>query len=339
MRALDHRLTNAPLRIVSSGLLVLTVLFLPLDVAGADGAPMIVAAGDISNCATSADEATANLVEQLAGTVASLGDSRYGKAKCYDDTWGPLRERIRPAMGNHDLEQGSWYYTYFGAEAGPAGKGYYSYDVGAWHVVVLNSNCRQVGCGPDSTQTRWLVDDLAGHPGHCTLAYWHHPRWSSDRAYGNDQRHRSLLGRPVPGRRRRRPQRSCPRVRAVRTADPESRAGRSGGDPPVHRRDGRGESLPLQRSPTQQRGPGEQHLRGAPAHPQRQRVTTGVSSPNQAGTSPTPERPPATSRPCCRLCPSGRGAAGGLLDLKRRSAQWSSWCCRSTSSCQSARRL
>jgi hypothetical protein len=147
---------------------------------------MILAAGDISNCATSADEATANLVEQLAGTVASLGDSRYGRAKCYDESWGPLRERIRPAMGNHDLEQGSWYHTYFGAEAGPVGKGYYSYDVGAWHVVVLNSNCREVGCGPDSTQTRWLVDDLAGHPSRCTLAYWHHPRWSSDKAYGND---------------------------------------------------------------------------------------------------------------------------------------------------------
>lgn len=90
-------------------------------------------------------------------------------------------------MGNHDVEQGSWYYKYFGSDAGPAGKGYYSYDVGAWHIVVLNSNCKKVGgCGSGSAQTRWLRDDLAASSSRCTLAYWHHPRFSSDKTYGND---------------------------------------------------------------------------------------------------------------------------------------------------------
>lgn len=181
------RRARKPSRIAVSSLLVLSALFIRLGPAGADGDPVLVAAGDISTCDSSADMATAGLAEQLPGTVASLGDARYDKARCWDESWGPLQSRIRPAIGNHGVEQGSWYYKYFGSEAGPAGKGYHSYDLGTWHIVVLNSNCQKVGgCGSGSAQTAWLREDLANNPAQCTLAYWHHPRWSSDKTYGND---------------------------------------------------------------------------------------------------------------------------------------------------------
>src|SRR2546421_388333 len=65
------------------------------------------------------------------------------------------------------------------AAAGPVGKGYYSYDIGSWHLIALNSNCGSVGCGPGSPQATWLRSDLASHPNTCTLAYWHHPHFSS----------------------------------------------------------------------------------------------------------------------------------------------------------------
>jgi len=94
---------------------------------------------------------------------------------------------MRPVVGNHEYRDpgAAGYFDYFngpGVADGPAGprdKGYYSYDLGAWHVVVLNSNCNFVGCFEDSAQERWLRADLAAHPDRCTLAYWHHPRHSS----------------------------------------------------------------------------------------------------------------------------------------------------------------
>jgi hypothetical protein len=84
--------------------------------------------------------------------------------------------------GNHEYEtkQAAGYFAYFGAVAGQAGEGWYSYSVGAWHVVALNSECGAIGgCGAGSPELAWLVADLAAHPAECTLAYWHHPRWSS----------------------------------------------------------------------------------------------------------------------------------------------------------------
>jgi hypothetical protein len=182
------RTSNQRLRVAASALLIASLLLGWFEPAGATEDPVLVATGDISTCDSSADSATARLADQVPGTVATLGDSRYGKAKCYDQSWGGLRGRIRPAIGNHDVEHGSWYYNYFGGVAGPAGMGYYSYDVGAWHIVVLNSNCTKVGgCGPDSVQTQWLQADLAASSAQCTLAYWHHPRFSSDKSYGNDR--------------------------------------------------------------------------------------------------------------------------------------------------------
>jgi hypothetical protein len=96
--------------------------------------------------------------------------------------------------GNHDyhVPGASGYYNYFGANAGDPQKGYYSYNVGAWHIVVLNSNCNKIGgCGPESTQEQWLRADLAANPSVCTLAYWHHPLFTSGK-HGNDTAVRPL---------------------------------------------------------------------------------------------------------------------------------------------------
>ena len=154
--------------------------------------PVLVGAGDIANCATSFDSATARLVRSQAGTVFTLGDNVYNRAtaqdfsSCYGPTWGRFKGRTRPAPGNHDYitTGAAAYFDYFGGAAGPRGKGWYSYDVGSWHVVVLNSNCTKVGCGKGSEQERWLRADLAAHTNQCTLAYWHHARFSSDNVHG-----------------------------------------------------------------------------------------------------------------------------------------------------------
>jgi hypothetical protein len=149
---------------------------------------VLIAAGDVAGCDSSGDEATADLIDGLPGTVAMLGDSAYDAgtpkefADCYDPTWGRFKDRTRPAVGNHEyLTAGaSGYFDYFGAAAGESGKGYYSYELGAWHIVVLNSMCWEVGgCAEDDPQAEWLRADLAAHPALCTLAYWHFPRYST----------------------------------------------------------------------------------------------------------------------------------------------------------------
>ncbi|MEI2790488.1 MAG: metallophosphoesterase [Steroidobacteraceae bacterium] len=128
--------------------------------------------------------------------VAGLGDYQYEDAKAdsyrsqYDPGWGRLRDITRPALGNQEykVHAANTFFAYFGDQAGPR-SGWYSYDVGSWHVVVLNSNCDLAGgCGPDSPQVQWLRDDLAAHDGtRCTLAYWHHPRFSTG-LHGSDAR-------------------------------------------------------------------------------------------------------------------------------------------------------
>ena len=152
----------------------------------------LVAAGDIADCKPGA-EITAGLLDGLPGTVAVLGDSAYENgtpdefARCYEPTWGRHRARTRPAVGNHEYGTpgAAGYFAYFGAAAGEAGKGWYSYDLGAWHVVALNSNCTQVGgCQAGSEQERWLRADLAASAAECTLAYMHHPRFSSGNTHG-----------------------------------------------------------------------------------------------------------------------------------------------------------
>ncbi len=151
-------------------------------------AAVVAAAGDIADCSSEGDEATAELLEGIDGTVLTLGDNVYQHgtaqnfAECYDPTWGRFKERTRPIPGNHDyVTQGaSGYFEYFGDAAGDPQKGYYSYDLGAWHIVALNSNCNQIGgCGRGSAQLEWLRRDLANNPAWCTLAYVHDPLFSA----------------------------------------------------------------------------------------------------------------------------------------------------------------
>ncbi len=149
--------------------------------------PVLLAAGDIADCASAGDEATAALLDTLDGTVAAIGDTAYLEgtaaqfAQCYEPSWGRHKARTRPAVGNHEYRTAGAapYYAYFGAAAGEPGKGYYSYDLGQWHVVVLNSNCAVVSCAAGSAQERWLRADLAADTSACTLAYWHHPLFTS----------------------------------------------------------------------------------------------------------------------------------------------------------------
>jgi acid phosphatase type 7 len=150
--------------------------------------PVFVGAGDIANCNHDNDEATAELLDDIEGTVFTLGDNAYSDgtpeqfAECYDPTWGRHKDRTWPAPGNHDYETdgAAGYFGYFGEAAGDPATGYYSYDLGAWHIIVLNSNCDDVGgCDEGSPQLDWLKEDLAEHESECTLAYWHHARFSS----------------------------------------------------------------------------------------------------------------------------------------------------------------
>jgi acid phosphatase type 7 len=183
---------------------------------GGTGSVTIAAAGDIAcnpadpgynngngNGTVCMQKATSDLV--VAGSydkVLALGDLQYDCGSLaafnasYDASWGQFVSKTRPALGNHDvkgtsawnescLPKGSGYFTYFtnhgvGEATGVNGKGYYSYDLGSWHVIALNANCTWVGgCGAGSQQMTWLQNDLAAHPNACTLAYWHQASWST----------------------------------------------------------------------------------------------------------------------------------------------------------------
>ncbi len=138
--------------------------------------------------------------------VAIVGDSQYADGvysdfmASYDKSWGRLKSRTRPAVGNHEMHTGgAGFSEYFGELAGPRSTFYYSYDVGTWHVVVLNSNCAAVSCSAGSAQERWLRADLAAHPARCTVAYMHHPRFSSG-DHGNATEVRPLWDALYAGR-------------------------------------------------------------------------------------------------------------------------------------------
>ena len=147
-------------------------------------AATLYAVGDIASCDSPGDEQTARLLRATEGPIAALGDLVYPDGtdadfrRCFDRGWGRLAPRMRPALGNHEYRSGS-------ARAAIARfhlprRGWYAYEIGSWHVVVLNSNCEQIGgCARGSAQWRWLRADLAAHSSLCTLAYWHHARFSS----------------------------------------------------------------------------------------------------------------------------------------------------------------
>lgn len=133
------------------------------------------------------------MLDKNPGTVLPLGDLAYpdgseANFKCYDRTWGRYKSRTRPAPGNHEYHTAgaAAYFKYFGASAGEPGKGYYSYDLGNWHLIALNSQCADVGgCQRGSAEEQWLHDDLKKNSNKCILAYWHVPLFSSGNEHGN----------------------------------------------------------------------------------------------------------------------------------------------------------
>jgi hypothetical protein len=176
---------------------LLALVGLPALAAAADGSFTVVAVGDIVTCdglkpvLASAYAETAALVKPTDALVLTLGDSTYpvGALKefnnCFKPTWGAFKDRIRPAPGNHEYMTpgAAGYYDYFADLAGPDRRGYYSFDYGGWHFISLNSN---IDVSPQSPQYQWLLQDLArSKQTLCTIAYWHHPLFSSG-LHGNN---------------------------------------------------------------------------------------------------------------------------------------------------------
>jgi hypothetical protein len=156
----------------------------PLPTPVPPGPQVFVGAGDISMCDKNA-VATAALLDTIGGTIFTLGDNAYFQGTrqqfrdCYDTSWGRHKDRTYPVPGNHEYESpgAGPYFEYFGdVSLGPAGQGYYSFEVGAWHAIALNSN---IPVGASSAQAAWLRSDLAANRTRCTIAFWHHPLFTS----------------------------------------------------------------------------------------------------------------------------------------------------------------
>jgi acid phosphatase type 7 len=151
----------------------------------------LVGAGDIAWCGNlTGAVATAKLIEKIPGTVFAAGDLAYENGtyeefeNCYQPTWGRFKRRTKPAPGNHEYvgSNASGYFRYWGTQAGDSEKGYYSFELGAWHIIALNTNCQVKalgGCGEGSPEEVWLREDLAAHTNGCILAYGHHALFSS----------------------------------------------------------------------------------------------------------------------------------------------------------------
>jgi len=186
----------------------------PVDVPPIEGL-RIAAAGDIAcdpeSSAFAEGRGSGSTCRQLAtsdllvgegySAVLALGDIQYEDAShekflaSYDRSWGRVKAITRPVPGNHEYRTrgAAGYYEYFGARTADRAEGYYSFDLGAWHVVALNSNCGAVGgCHEGSPQAGWLRTDLAANPARCTLAFWHHPRYSSG-VHGSDRAYRPFF--------------------------------------------------------------------------------------------------------------------------------------------------
>ena len=204
--AAGARLSRRVTALVSS-LLVLTLLLVaarrvPSARAATPADPVLLAAGDVGSCLKAGDEATAALLaKEPNAAVAMLGDGAYPASdlpnyqQCYGPSWGAVAEigdRIHPVTGNHEYDDSPGavdYFDYFGDPAGPRLKGYYSYDLAGWHVIVLNANCaanvsplaqsNPDGCEANSPQGQWLKADLAAHATPCMVAMWHEPRFFS----------------------------------------------------------------------------------------------------------------------------------------------------------------
>jgi len=197
MKSVHGFLVLIVLLAVSSGRVQRNPVSSPEIPAAQTADPVLLAAGDIANCGRTQDESTAQLLDGIAGTVVTLGDNAYPDGtldqfnNCFGPTWGRHRDRTRPSPGNHDYHTagGAGYYTYFGAAASPLDvnctsdcRGYYSYDLGGWHIIALDSEIER---GAGSVQEQWLRADLAANQSVCTLAYWHKPLYSSGQ-HGNN---------------------------------------------------------------------------------------------------------------------------------------------------------
>ena len=156
----------------------------PIGLVDPTDSAVFVGAGDIANCELPGAEATARLLDDIPGTVFAAGDNAYFQGtlqdyeRCYQPTWGRHKGRTRPVPGNHEYETpgAAGYFSYFGSAAAPAAPGFYSFNLGSWHLVALNSN---IAMEPGSDQISWLRADLAASRARCTLAYAHHPLFSS----------------------------------------------------------------------------------------------------------------------------------------------------------------
>lgn len=250
------------------------------------GDPVLVGAGDISDSG-SGDTATAALLDNISGTVFTTGDNVYSNGTAsefssyYAPTWGRHKSRTRPSPGNHDYNTSgaTGYYNYFGTQAGPSGRGYYSYDLGNWHVVSLNSN---ISMSAGSAQEQWLRSDLARqhqavHAGVLAPSALHVEL--QPRAVDVDA---PALPGAVRQQRRRRGLGSQPRVRAVRADEPERRVRRRPGDAQLRRRDGRCRPLQLRHHPAQQRGAEQLGVRRPEVHPARQQLRLAVRAGGRA---------------------------------------------------------
>lgn len=198
--------------LIGLGLIVSLVLntgFLVQAATSTTRDPIIMAAGDIAcdpqssnfndgkgkngNCQMMATSDV--VIKAKPNAVLALGDNQYEKGEfanfqaSYDPTWGRFKSITRPVPGNHEYygSNAEGYYQYFGKAAGDRDKGYYSFNLGNWHLIALNSNCKAIGgCEVGSPQEKWLKADLKKNPKTCTLAYWHHPRFSSG-THGNNK--------------------------------------------------------------------------------------------------------------------------------------------------------
>lgn len=155
------------------------------------GTATLAGAGNITGCGADEDNATAALLDQIPGVVVALGDNVMSGTledyrNCYDPSWGRHKDRTYAVLGNHEYDPGTadGAFDYFGARVGPRGRGYYSFDLGAWHVVVLNDNDAHVPYAAGSEQDQWLRDDLARTTQRCVLAMWHQPYFLSSNTAG-----------------------------------------------------------------------------------------------------------------------------------------------------------
>lgn len=183
----------------------------PAALVALSGASVLIGAGDIARCDAQGDEQTAALVDSVLRAdsavkvhdeVFTLGDNAYPSGstqdfQCFAQSWGDstklIMKNIRPAVGNHEHLAGGAtpYYEYFGKAAGSSKKGYYSYNIGEWHAIVLNSeivvNPGEFAESDRKDQEDWLKKDITDNPKKCTVAYWHHPFFSSG-WHGSDPR-------------------------------------------------------------------------------------------------------------------------------------------------------